>query len=211
MHSCVELVPIFNHLNHQQMDEILDMSIHRKFKKNEVLFMPGDKADTLYIVASGEIHLSTINENGRELLIQILKPGDFIGELALMSVTDHELLATAKKDSEMCTIKFDDFQNLLIKYPAVSIHLLQELSERLTKRNQQSMINSTLSVQERVAKYLMEHDGQLLMSKKDLASYLSTTPESISRILTQFEDEGYIEKVSSKKLKILQDLSWISE
>ncbi len=205
MKSCVHLVPLFNHLNDQQMDEILEMSIHKRIKKNEVLFNPGDRADTLYIIASGEIHLSTINENGKELLLEILSVGDFIGELNILSMSTYDVLAVAKKETELCSIKFEDFQQLLMKYPQVSLYLVQELSQRLNRSQQQSLINSTLSVQERVKNYLNQHNGQLLMSKKDLAAYLSTTPESISRILTQFEEEGYIEKISSRQMRLLEE------
>lgn len=205
MKSCVHLVPLFNHLNDQQMDEILEMSIHKRIKKNEVLFNPGDRADTLYIIASGEIHLSTINENGKELLLEILSVGDFIGELNILSMSTYDVLAVAKKETELCSIKFEDFQQLLMKYPQVSLYLVQELSQRLNRSQQQSLINSTLSVQERVKSYLNQHNGQLLMSKKDLAAYLSTTPESISRILTQFEEEGYIEKISSRQMRLLEE------
>lgn len=205
MKSCVHLVPLFNHLNDQQMDEILEMSIHKRIKKNEVLFNPGDRADTLYIIASGEIHLSTINENGKELLLEILSVGDFIGELNILSMSTYDVLAVAKKETELCSIKFEDFQQLLMKYPQVSLYLVQELSQRLNHSQQQSLINSTLSVQERVKNYLNQHNGQLLMSKKDLAAYLSTTPESISRILTQFEEEGYIEKISSRQMRLLEE------
>lgn len=205
MKSCVHLVPLFNHLNDQQMDEILEMSIHKRIKKNEVLFNPGDRADTLYIIASGEIHLSTINENGKELLLEILSVGDFIGELNILSMSTYDVLAVAKTETELCSIKFEDFQQLLMKYPQVSLYLVQELSQRLNRSQQQSLINSTLSVQERVKNYLNQHNGQLLMSKKDLAAYLSTTPESISRILTQFEEEGYIEKISSRQMRLLEE------
>lgn len=205
MKSCVHLVPLFNHLNDQQMDEILEMSIHKRIKKNEVLFNPGDRADTLYIIASGEIHLSTINENGKELLLEILSVGDFIGELNILSMSTYDVLAVAKKETELCSIKFEDFQQLLMKYPQVSLYLVQELSQRLNRSQQQSLINSTLSVQERVKNYLNQHNGQLLMSKKELAAYLSTTPESISRILTQFEEEGYIEKISSRQMRLLEE------
>lgn len=187
------------------MDEILEMSIHKRIKKNEVLFNPGDRADTLYIIASGEIHLSTINENGKELLLEILSVGDFIGELNILSMSTYDVLAVAKKETELCSIKFEDFQQLLMKYPQVSLYLVQELSQRLNRSQQQSLINSTLSVQERVKNYLNQHNGQLLMSKKDLAAYLSTTPESISRILTQFEEEGYIEKISSRQMRLLEE------
>lgn len=204
-HLCVELVPIFNHLQKNEMEEIMDVSKYRKLKKNEVLFLPGDKAEMLYIIASGEIHLSTINENGKELLTSVKKSGDFIGELSILNKGFQETLAVAKKESELCTISFEDFQQILLKHPDVSIKILQELSSRLQESQYQTLMNSTSSVQERVANYLVANEGRIKISKKDLASYLGTTPESISRILTQFEEDGYVRKKSANEFELLKE------
>ena len=203
--SCVQLVPIFNHLDQQALDEILEVAVHKRLKKNEYLYQQGDSSEMLYIIASGEIHVSNLNENGKEMLISILKEGDFVGELSIITKTEHENYAVATKETEMCTISYTNFQRLLIKYPSISLQILEELSNRLQKSQSQALINSTLQVSERLSKYLSDTQGKLTMTKKNLASYLGTTPESISRLLTQFEEDGYLRKKSSKEFELLKE------
>ncbi|MDD2375679.1 MAG: Crp/Fnr family transcriptional regulator [Eubacteriales bacterium] len=209
--SCISLVPIFNHLEPAQMDEIMSLIRSLKFKRGENLYSPGDPANTLYIVSEGKIKIYRLSESGKEQLIRFLRPGDFTGELALFSDTVHEAYAEAIEDTSVCTITRSEFNELLLKYPSISLKVLSEFSHRLEQSEKQTTRFATERVETRIALFLiecMDKDSrsqivELPMSKKDLASYLGTTPESISRKLTEIEEVGLIEQISNKKIKIL--------
>jgi CRP/FNR family transcriptional regulator len=81
--TCISLVPIFNHLEKEQMDEIMAVTYSVSYKKGENIYCAGDKADSLYIVSKGKIKIYRLSESGKEQLLRILHPGDFTGELAL--------------------------------------------------------------------------------------------------------------------------------
>lgn len=209
--SCISLVPIFNHLEPAQMDEIMSLIRSLKFKRGENLYSPGDPANTLYIVSEGKIKIYRLSESGKEQLIRFLRPGDFTGELALFSDTVHEAYAAAIEDTSVCTITRSEFNELLLKYPSISLKVLSEFSHRLEQSEKQTTRFATERVETRIALFLIEcldRDSksqivELPMSKRDLASYLGTTPESISRKLTEIEEVGLIEQISNKKIKIL--------
>jgi CRP/FNR family transcriptional regulator len=209
--SCISLVPIFNHLEPAQMDEIMSLIRSLKFKRGENLYSPGDPANTLYIVSEGKIKIYILSESGKEQLIRFLRPGDFTGELALFSDTVHEAYAEAIEDTSVCTITRSEFNELLLKYPSISLKVLSEFSHRLEQSEKQTTRFATERVETRIALFLIEcldRDSksqivELPMSKRDLASYLGTTPESISRKLTEIEEVGLIEQISNKKIKIL--------
>ena len=209
--SCISLVPIFNHLEPAQMDEIMSLIRSLKFKRGENLYSPGDPANTLYIVSEGKIKIYRLSESGKEQLIRFLRPGDFTGELALFSDTVHEAYAEAIEDTSVCTITRSEFNELLLKYPSISLKVLSEFSHRLEQSEKQTTRFATERVETRIALFLIEcldRDSksqivELPMSKRDLASYLGTTPESISRKLTEIEEVGLIEQISNKKIKIL--------
>ncbi|HBM74975.1 MAG TPA: Crp/Fnr family transcriptional regulator [Clostridiaceae bacterium] len=209
--SCVSLVPIFNHLEDEQMDEIVEVIKSSSYKKGEIVYSAGDKSDSLYIVRSGRIRIYRLSESGKEQLVRILKPGDFTGELALFSESIHESYAEAVEDTKVCMITRSDLQNLLMKFPSISLKILSEFSRRLEESEKQTARVSTEKVETRIASFLTEcvnkKDGSmefvLPMSKKDLASYLGTTPETISRKLSELEDEGYIRQGPHRKIKIL--------
>ncbi|MDN5314929.1 MAG: family transcriptional regulator, anaerobic regulatory protein [Clostridiales bacterium] len=209
--SCISLVPIFNHLEPAQMDEIMSLIRSLKFKRGENLYSPGDPANTLYIVSEGKIKIYRLSESGKEQLIRFLRPGDFTGELALFSDTVHEAYAEAIEDTSVCTITRSEFNELLLKYPSISLKVLSEFSHRLEQSEKQTTRFATERVETRIALFLIEcmdnnsksQIVELPMSKRDLASYLGTTPESISRKLTEIEEVGLIEQISNKKIKIL--------
>ena len=209
--ACVATVPIFNHLKDVQMDEIMKTVQHVTFKRKEIIYHAGDKSDALYIVNRGRIRIYRLSESGKEQLVRILNPGDFTGELALFNEETHEAFAEAMMDTAVCLIKREDLQQFLIKYPTISLKILTEFSSRLDKSEKQTTRFATESVETRIALFLaesVESDKDepqtitLPMTKKDLASYLGTTPETISRKLAEFEDVGYIQQLPKGQIKI---------
>lgn len=208
--SCINMVPIFNHLDDVQMDEILELIGSREFKKGEMIYRAGESSDSLYIVSSGKIKIYRLSESGKEQLVRILRPGDFTGELALFSESIHEGYAEAMLDTWVCTVNRSDLQDLLLKYPSISIKLLNEFSSRLERSEKQTTRFATERVETRIALFLTENADdsntllfKLPMSRKDLASYLGTTPETISRKLSELEDEGLIVQRPQNEIEII--------
>lgn len=208
--SCITIVPIFNHLADAQMDEILNLTNSMKYKKGEVIYRAGEISDSLYIVSSGKIKIYRLSESGKEQLVRILQAGDFTGELALFNETIHEAYAEAMEETWVCMVKQADLQALLLKYPSISIKLLNEFSNRLDQSEKQTTRFATEKVETRIALFLVEHAEEtksllvkLPMSRKDLASYLGTTPETISRKLLELEEAGLIMQKPKKVIEIL--------
>lgn len=207
---CISLVPIFNHLEEEQMVEVMALIHSRSYKKGEDIYQTGNASDALYIVRRGRVKIYRISESGKEQILRILNPGDFTGELALFNESVHDAFASALVDTDICMIKRNDLQNLLLKYPNISMKILSELSHRLAQSETQTT-RTTERVELRIALFLvesMDHNSKsdvitLPMSKKDLASYLGTTPETISRKLLEFEDAGLIKQLSNKSIKII--------
>lgn len=210
--TCVSLVPIFNHLATDQLNEVMQVVRSFSYKKGEILYHAGDESNALYIVNRGQIKVYRLSETGKEQLIRILNSGDFTGELALFQETVHEAYAEALVDTEICLIHRHDLQQLLIKYPSISLKILTEFASRLQLAEKQSTLFATEKVETRLALFLAElldakskTDSviELPMSKKDLASYLGTTPETISRRLKEFETEGFIKQKGQRQIEIL--------
>jgi len=209
---CVSLVPIFNHLSPEQMDEVMEVVQHKTFKKGETIYRADETSDTLYIVNRGQVKIYRLSDTGKEQLVRILTPGDFTGELALFRQSVHEAYAETLVDSAICHIHRDDLQRLLLRYPTISLKILEEFSRRLDTAEKQTTSFATEKVDTRIALYLVEcveEEGaneatiELPLSRKDLASYLGTTPETISRKLTEFEEKGLILQQDQRKMKLL--------
>lgn len=209
--SCVSLVPIFNHLGKEQMEEVMKTTKSVSYKKGEIIYHSGAKSDSLYIVNKGKIKIYRLSESGKEQVVRILNPGEFTGELALFTESLHESFAEAIELTQVCLIKRSDLQDLLVKYPSISLKILAEFSNRLEQSEKQTTRFATEKVDTRIALFLAECIGSedpskefiLPMNKKNIASYLGTTPETISRKFSEFEEAGYIKQIARKRIKII--------
>ncbi|MBM6614461.1 Crp/Fnr family transcriptional regulator [Desemzia sp. RIT804] len=211
--ACIQLVPIFNHLEDEEMDDIMHTIQSISFEKGNVIYRAAEKSDTLYIVNKGRVRIYRLAESGKEQLVRILEPGDFTGEMALFSPenTKHESYAEAMVNTKICMIKRSDLQEYLLKYPSISLKILNVLSQRLEQSEKQTTRFATEKVETRIALFLAECldpekdtlEFTLPMTKKDLASYLGTTPETISRKLSELEEEKLIKQKPQKKIQIL--------
>ncbi|WP_075981176.1 Crp/Fnr family transcriptional regulator [Bacillus massilinigeriensis] len=208
---CISIVPIFNHLSHEEMQEVANTSKSTRYQKGELIFQAGEPSDHLYIVHKGRVKIYHLSDTGKEQLLRILEPGDFLGELSLFSKQESDSFAEAMTDVEICSIHRRDLQEIITKFPSISLKILEQFSHRLEQTEKLVGQLSLQDVEKRTASYLVElTDGRneqveitLPMSKKDLASYLGTTRETISRRLSSFQDKGWIEQTGQRNIRIL--------
>ena len=207
---CISIVPIFNHLDASEMSEIVKETNSVKHPRGHTIYHAGDTSDGLYIVHKGRVKIYRLSETGKEQLVRILGPGDFTGDLSLFTESVHEAYAEAMEPVELCVMSRDDFQQFILKYPAISLKVLSEFSKRLAKTEKQAANIAMETVETRIAMYLAEFADETMrktvtlpMSRKDLASYLSTTPETVSRKLADFEDNGWIRSLNNRDIEII--------
>lgn len=207
---CAAMVGIFQNLEPPQLEDVMNTVFHREIAKGELLFHYGDPARTLDIVRKGKIRLFSISESGKEKLIRILNPGDWMGEAALFGEHTQSHYAEAMMPTSICSIDRESFQKLLVRFPDISLRLLETLSLRLLESEKQSSLIATESISARVAMILLEYGDaqksaeiQLPMSKKDLASYIGTTAETLSRKLALFERKGLIRLRTGRRIELL--------
>lgn len=208
---CVSRVPIFNHLDVDYQIKIMNLSITKIFKKNEMIFNAGDESDALFIINSGKAKVFSIDESGKEHLISILSPGDYIGENSLFLNEQQHNFATALEDTKICLIYKSDIMRLLESYPTIAIEILKEFANRLDRSQTQAKWLGTSNATERLSKYLMDNSELkddkritlLKMARKDLANYLGMSAETLSRVFTSLEAKKLIKQHSSKKIEII--------
>ena len=118
--------------------------------------------------------------------------------------------AEALEKTVVCVINSAELKNLMSKYPAIAFKVLEELSRRLTRAENLIENISLHSVERRLADTLLsmaddKGEIELKMSRKDLASHLGMSRETLSRKLSSFQEEGYIELIGHRKVKILDE------
>ena len=207
---CASRVPIFKHLPPDELSALAGRAHMQTYERGQFIHRAGDPSDGLFILYRGRVKVYRLADTGKEQFLRVLDPGDFAGELALFSATDHDSYAEAMQTSEVCMIHQADMHGLLLQYPDVSLHILAELSRRLSISEKQTAAITTASINVRLANYLADQAEQedscsfsLPMSRRHLASFLGTTPETVSRRLGEFEEAGWICQTGQRGITIL--------
>lgn len=205
---CIKRVPIFNHLKLDYLEKIMKLSKVKYFKKNEDVFYEDSKSDNLFIVHKGQVTLYKLDESGKEVILNVLNVGDYLGEISLFLDSHYQSFAKATKDTTICTIYREDLLKLLDQYPQISIKLLEEFAQRLKLSQTQASRAISKTADSRLALYLIDSVDEnsivkLETSRKDLAKFLGMSAETISRKFKSFENKKYIKQIKTDKIEIL--------
>lgn len=206
--NCIEIVPIFSNLTKEEMLEVAKITSEKVYGKNEMIYMAGDKGEKLYVIHSGKVKITRFTESGKEQVIRILGPGEFMGELSLFSHLSLKDNAEVLTKTVVCMIDGKSLKELMKKYPAIAFKVMEELSERLESTEDLIENISLYSVERRISQSLIKLAGgkdeiTLKMSKRDWASHLGMSQETLSRRLTVFQEAGLIKLIGHRKIIIL--------
>jgi CRP/FNR family transcriptional regulator len=210
LEALVAKVPLFAGLTHAQISEIASRVRPRVVPRNEQLYGAGDINPYLRIIHTGTVKVYRITESGHEQVIRVLGAGDFLGERAVISPSASDHFAVTLDESEICSLGHEDMRSYLLRYPSVAFTMLETLSARLGTTEEQVSAMTGEDAAGRVAAYLVGladeyHRSSFLLpiSKKDVASYLGLTPETLSRRLAAFEDNKWVHLGGNRRVDLL--------
>jgi len=207
-HLCVSLVPLFNHLDIEDQRKVNGLTRHRVVAKGEQIFSPDGEAQ-LVILARGALKVYQLSASGKEQLLRIVEPGGYEGENQLFGAANTASFGEALVPSEVCVLRQTDFNKLLEEYPKIALKLLKINAEKSLRTEQQTQFLAMEKVEERLAAYLLDlslvansETITLPMKMKELAAFLGTTPETLSRKFKLLEAQDLIVR-DKKQITIL--------
>jgi CRP/FNR family transcriptional regulator len=205
--SCIDHVPIFAGLSREEKLEIAGIAASRSLEKGGMIYRAGDEGGTLFVLYTGRAKIFRLGQGGKEQVLRIAGPGEFIGELSLFSSLPLTDFAQALEATTMCVLQGDRLKDLMRKYPSIAFKVMDELSRRLEKAERRIKEISLNPVNSRVAAALLELSGgggdfSLPMTKGDLASHLGISQETLSRRLAALQEEGFIALEGHRKIYI---------
>lgn len=180
----------------------------RSYAKKATIYTEGDKPSSVFFVESGEVKAFKFHPDGKELITDLYKKGDFFGFEPILEDRDYEDSTTALQDCNLVTIPRADFLTLLHSQRDVAASFIAMLSRKVADKEAQLLNLAYSSVRQRTAEALLktiklrEGDDKVYISREDLAKIVGTATESVIRVLSEFKDEGLIE-IESGKIRIL--------
>ncbi len=198
--QCVAGAPIFAGLPAPIIAQLAQISTHQQpVAKGALLYAAGEPAERMLVVDSGRVKVFRTAADGTEHIMYLLEPRSVDSEAALFADVAHQNSAVAITDARVCSIRRDDFRELVATTPQLAVSLLSAFGNRLTMLENRSAGLGTLTAHDRLLRYLEDTGAHLRtnyfrlpMSKHDLAGWLSITPETLSRNLKQLVTEGRI-------------------
>ncbi|GGA75333.1 Crp/Fnr family transcriptional regulator [Pseudoclavibacter endophyticus] len=199
---CVTRVPIFQGLTHEEQLRVAEFVRPMCVHKGQTVDAPGQSVSRLLVMHSGQLKVSHAAANGQEQILRTVTDGDVVGERAFLTGYRPNDLVVALEDSRMCVFDHADLAALLRDFPDISQRMLRTLSDRLFSVERRLAAVTSSDVSARVAAYLLDLPGsmrdgvptvQMPMAKQEIAAYLGTTPETLSRRLAALTASGIIE------------------
>ncbi|RKZ94553.1 MAG: Crp/Fnr family transcriptional regulator [Gammaproteobacteria bacterium] len=184
-----------------QLDQIIKRS--QSYKRRQSLFTVDNKFTSLYVVRSGSFKTMISASNGRDQVTGFYFPGEFIGLDAIHQQT-YQSNAKALESSSVCELPFENLQELGKDMPKLQVQLLTRLSKELAGDKSLMLLLGKKTAGEKLATFLLSlskrfqdrgfssTEFQLTMSRTDIANHLGLAVETVSRILSRFQEDDLI-------------------
>ena len=198
----IRRVPLFAMLTPAQAELLADAVAKRRFKRGQTIVEQGKKSDALYIILSGRARVLMTDRKSREVILATLQPGDYIGEMSMIDNEPHSATVEAEIQTDALVLGRAEFTRCLPENATMAYAVMQGLVRRLRHADQKIGSLALMGVYGRVANVLLESatsdgDNRLMIrdkiSRQDIAKMVGASREMVSRVMKDFEEQGFIE------------------
>lgn len=201
----LQKVSLFHQVETDELDRIANLLTPKDVAKDSHIVTQDEPGDSLFIIAKGRVKVVIFGDNGREVILTILKAGEFFGEMALLDDLPRSANVIAAEDAQVLILKRDAFVEHITKSPKTALNVMAELSRRLRRADEIIGNLATLDVYGRVAHIMIDlakkdgeevEEGILIRERptqQDIASMIGTSRETVSRVLSEFQKRGFVE------------------
>jgi len=194
-------VPLFSVLPENQLALLTGAVSRKSFPRSTTIIATGDVTESLFVVISGRLKVMISDDEGREVILAILGPNEFFGEMGLIDDHPRSASVVALEACELLSLSKRDFKRCLAENFEMAMTVMRGLVTRLREADQKIGSLALMDVYGRVAHLLLEMsetiDGQKVVTKKlakqDIAKMIGASREMVSRVMKDLQSGGYIE------------------
>jgi CRP/FNR family transcriptional regulator, cyclic AMP receptor protein len=196
--------PLFSGLGPEELDRLVKYASTKRVRAGEVAFHKGAPGDQMFALMSGRVKIVTLSEEGKEVVLAVLNPGDIFGEISLLDGRERTATVLAAETSELLVLERREFIPFLEQHPKIAIKLLEAICKRLRLADELLEDVVFLNLPMRLAKRLLslaERYGrntprgvriEIKLSQQELGNMVGTSRESVNKQMRAWEDEGLI-------------------
>ena len=206
-------VPLFAMLNGGQLQTLATVMTRRSFAKARAVLNAGDATDSLYIILAGRVKVQREDDEGKEVILSVLGPGEYFGEMGLLDESPRSASVVTLEPCEFTTMTKESFIDFMGKNADMAMVIMRGLVKRLRDADRKIETLALLDVYGRVARVLLEFAEEIQgrkvvknkLPRQDIAKMIGASREMVSRVMKGLETEGYIE-VDEEGTIILKEL-----
>jgi CRP/FNR family transcriptional regulator, cyclic AMP receptor protein len=200
----IRSVPLFNGIPDEMLDEIVEVSTVTEFPRQGVICHEHDNGTSLFVILEGLVKVSLVRGDGKEAILDLLSPGNFFGEMALLDNRPRSASVIAMKSTKVIILTRADFMELVCNRPQIMNNMIVAIASRLRKANQKIANLAFLDAIGRVSDVLLgiaeEHgeeadEGIIVRNRpphEQLGNMAATTRETVTHCLATLEKRGYV-------------------
>ena len=209
----LKTIPLFAELTNAELDLILEKAREQRYPRGSIVFYEGDPGDFLMVVLTGKVKVVLLGEDGQEIILAMLGPGNFFGEMAIFEAAPRSATVMTAEQSEFLILDQPNFSALIERHPSISQKILKHLSERLRQADEQIRSLAMFDIYGRIAQCLLRLgqtqgkrlDGTLIIidrpSFQELSHMIGCSRETVSRAMKVLQEDGYL-TVTRKEITI---------
>jgi CRP/FNR family cyclic AMP-dependent transcriptional regulator len=199
--AVLKAVPLFASFPEDQLRIITTLVTRKSTPRSTTIMAGGDPTDHLYIVLSGRLKVMMSDAEGKEVILSILGPGEFFGEMGLIDDEPRSATVVTIEPCELLSIAKRDFKKCLADNFEMAMAVMRGLVRRLREADRKIGSLALLDVYGRVARLLLDMaenvDGEKVVTKRlpkqDIAKMIGASREMVSRVMKDLQTGGYIE------------------
>jgi CRP/FNR family transcriptional regulator len=211
-------VQLFSGLSEVEMKTISAAARSLRKERGEFVYMPGDRANSVYFLKKGRIKLSVLSDSGKEIAIDIIQAGEMFGEFALIDESERSNMTQALDDVTILVFDKNDFVSLLESQSNLALNYIRMVGDRRRRMEKKLSDITSKEVSARVCELLDElsayarpagggHQSLIPLMHQDVASLIGATRQTTTSILNDLMRRGFIELGRGWiRIKSLRDL-----
>jgi len=191
---------LFAKLTSEELSEISKLKKTVFVSKGDMICREGEPISSFVYLVSGLVKLHKMDRQGKDQIVSIAKPLDFVGLLTLFSAKEYEYSITALQDSTLCFVDLDLMKKNIVKNGDFALDIMKHISKISDEIIRKTYAINSKNLRGRIALVLLEFSDvifkndmfDLPISRKELGELIDMTPENVIRILSEFRRDGLI-------------------
>jgi CRP-like cAMP-binding protein len=196
---------LFAAMRPEELDEILRFASERRMRRGQMIFQRGDNGSSMMVVLSGRVRISSVSGDGKEVTLNVINPGEVVGELALLDGKPRSNDAAASEDTLLLVVERRYFMPFLAQNQDLMQRLLGVLCDKLRRTSVALEEIALFDLPIRLARVLLKLADDygrpnqcgtridLKLSQRDLSNLVAASRESVNKQLRAWRESGLID------------------